>query len=627
MIKKSLFVSLSLILAVHALAQLKADTMMLKTVDVIDSVRNDLGNLKTYRFDSIQYVTASSTHGGQFLQANTGIFVKDSGPGASSSLTYRGGSAYHTKVYWEGISIENSMLGQSDASLLQTDRYLGLEFVKAGNSLSLGSGGFGGILNFKPGTDLWNIRKTDVGIEMGSFGRKSIEANLLLGNGKLKFESMLNVSKSTNDFPYLNYLNNSELEVRENAGTSIIQWIPKLSLRLNEYHELSVGGWITESDRNVPSAIGTSNGNATQKDHWRKLMASWNFSKSKYSIRAKSALMHDRLDYVNPQQGIQSDNLVRSSKNLIQFNHLISRYFSNEIQLKADFYRVISNNYDDAVDEENFGINESLMLHVRNTFITGNLRLEKWRNSDVAVMPSLLSRIKPFGGNKNLELFLDLSYNVRFPSFNELYWQDLGNPDLKEEIARTIEGGVRYQLNKTSATSLSTQLGLFRSTISEMIIWLPDASGLWKPENQHKVSNNGAEADIDFAFKETGYSFYTHVNYSYTRSIPYSDSLSEFQQIYIPLHKLAYSLSLGVKKYYITYNQVINSILYIDVENSSYLPVSAPANLEIGRTFDLPNAKINFSLGMQNILNESYQYVAHMPMPLRNYKAAIHIYL
>ena len=130
-----------------------------------------------------------------------------------------------------------------------------------------------------------------------------------------------------------------------------------------------------------------------------------------------------------------------------------------------------------------------------------------------------------------------------------------------------------------------------------MIIWIPDATGLWRPENQHKVFNSGSEVEIDFVVKTKKYFIHSHLNYTYTKSIPQLTDGTEYQQIYVPKHKVAYSITTGYKNYYITYNQVINSKLYLDPQNTRYLPISSPVNLEIGRTINLPSAKINVSFG------------------------------
>ena len=211
----------------------QTDTLLLNTIEVYDSIRAGQKASVSFEFDSAQYNQLTYNDAGDFLQKNTSIFVKDYGPGGTSSLSYRGGSAYHTRVFWEGIAIDNAMLGQTDISLFPAGSFGKMQFLKSGNSLSLGSGGFGGILNFNIGSDQWKGFSFDASNYIGSYGQKGGAYNFMLGNGKIKFESYFSLDESQNNFLYEDYINNDGLKERENASFRKFQFIPKLSFKLN----------------------------------------------------------------------------------------------------------------------------------------------------------------------------------------------------------------------------------------------------------------------------------------------------------------------------------------------------------------------------------------------------------
>lgn len=88
-----------------------------------------------------------------------------------------------------------------------------------------------------------------------------------------------------------------------------------------------------------------------------------------------------------------------------------------------------------------------------------------------------------------------ISNGFRFPSMNELYWQEdafaAGNPDLVTEV--TVEGECGIALASWDILKLSA--AAFTAGTEEMIIWLPGDDGKWRPMNIMKVSRVGIEMD------------------------------------------------------------------------------------------------------------------------------------
>ena len=79
------------------------------------------------------------------------------------------------------------------------------------------------------------------------------------------------------------------------------------------------------------------------------------------------------------------------------------------------------------------------------------------------------------------------------------------------------------------------------------------------------------------------------------------------------------TVNFEFKKHFLTYSQVYTDQVWLDSRNDTYLPYSSPASLEVGRKFAFKSSFAMLSFRVNNLYNEEYQYVAHMPMPLRNY--------
>lgn len=607
----------------------QTDTLLLKEFEVIEVAKKKHHEFTRFIFDSSQYAN-SSLDAGEFLNGQTGIFVKDYGPGSTSSLSYRGNSAYHTKLYWEGISIDNVMLGQSDFSLVTLDNQVNTSFLKGGHSLSMSSGGFGGVLEVSTGSDKWEGLSVETGLTLGSFNSRRLPLNLFIGNGKWKFESYLSYVDSDNNYPYQDYLSENEIKYRENAQYSRLQYLPKVSFRLNKHHEFSLAYWYTQSKRGVPSPIGTLHGDAEQSDIWNKSMFKYTYSKKKHLFSYSASFSVDELDYMNTGLGINSESKAASFRNLLEHLYSINPKWGISSQFRLDDISVHSNNYDDTKKQLIASYYESVNYNSKYHFIKGAIRLENRDFGHIYLMPSFDAGIVPVKSLEELWFFIALNKNVRFPSFNELYWLNAGNENLKEELSNSAEFGISQDLKGKKGSKLSFQLAVFYSEIDNMIVWSPTTSGIWIPQNLKSVQNKGSEIGLKYKLNIKSFRLYLNSGYTYTSSeIVQNDNLPENegkQQIYMPRHKVNGNITVELKEFFLNYSQTYISETFINTENSVSLPYNSPANLEFGKKFKSGESMITLSFKINNLYDESYQFVAHQPMPMRNYFLSVKIH-
>jgi iron complex outermembrane receptor protein len=296
-----------------------------------------------------------------------------------------------------------------------------------------------------------------------------------------------------------------------------------------------------------------------------------------------------------------------------------------ESQAKADFVEVVSNNYNEAKSQRLLGLYESLSLQRRNYFIRANVRFEQPVKERILTLPSLNLGFAPISKLPKTWIFANISYNVRFPSFNELYWQNVGNPDLKEETSRAVELGLDQEItsNKLNVKFLST---LFFNDVRQMIVWIPE-NGLWSPKNISAVRNRGLEVEVKTMAKLKHGTLFMNAGYVYTSSTimeneEYPETIGK-QQVYTPKHKAQIALNLEWKSNFISFSQVFTGRTYINSDNHTYIPFSTPVNLALGRKFEVKESLFTAKVGVRNLFDEDYQYVAHMPMPKRNYYLSI----
>ncbi|MFN3490534.1 MAG: TonB-dependent receptor, partial [Emticicia sp.] len=162
--------------------------------------------LKVQKIDSATLSRFQFQTLADFLQYQSPIAFKSYGTGQLTSIAFRGTSAMHTAVMWNGLNINNPMAGQTDFS---TVPLLGFDqmAIQYGSSAScVGSDAVGGsiLLNSVPQWKKQGMNFT-IGGQYGSFDNYNLQTGLrfvkTLKNG-LQFsgKTLLYGSKYNNHF-------------------------------------------------------------------------------------------------------------------------------------------------------------------------------------------------------------------------------------------------------------------------------------------------------------------------------------------------------------------------------------------------------------------------------------------
>ena len=86
--------------------------------------------------------------------------------------------------------------------------------------------------------------------------------------------------------------------------------------------------------------------------------------------------------------------------------------------------------------------------------------------------------------------------SFRAPTFNDLYWSDawgnIGNPNLRPEIAKEYEGGIEQPLGE----NVNIKITGFRRKVKDLILWEQYAPFQYQPQNVGRAEIRGLETEL-----------------------------------------------------------------------------------------------------------------------------------
>lgn len=574
----------------------------------------------SYKLIKVENIESHATGNlADLLSKQTPIYIKSSGPGGLSTISIRGAGASHTQLYWNGISINSPTLGHLDLATLPVVFIDDSEIHLGASSVVDGSGGLGGAIQLNTSANYKNKLNATFRKELGSFGIDKTLFSINVGNKKFQSKTSLFRSSSFNDFKYIDIAQeNNPISERENA--EIIQYGIKQEFYFtpNKENYFAVKSNYLDSYRQISSALGIETKGEHQTDKALRLMGEWRHGKKKTFQHLRVAFIKDELNYIDTSLAINSLISVDSYKASYNFNH----YFNYLLKISAQ----VNAGTDIA---NSTGIGAQQQRNRQSMFVQFEQKSNWGYQYNIAARQEVINgKLTPVIPTIGVKYFLTKNHhfainanaarNYKAPSFNELYWNPGGNPNLLPEIGFTAEMGLTYKYRK-----LTFGVSPYYSLIDNWIQWLPQESGIWTPINVKQVENKGVEIDIKKVFNISNkaklhlHSGYNYVNSINKTSILTSDNSIGRQLIYVPKHTFNIVMKLEFEKWSIAYNQTITGKVFIDATNTTYMPYYAPADFSISYSLKKDMKSTDIGVKISNLYNEDYQIMANRPMPGR----------
>lgn len=618
---------LLLVQAFHINAQVKIlpDTINIEEV-IIKGKENDLGEavFQDLCVDSAIFKDYSLLSVADLLNTVSQLFIKSYGAGGIATPSFRGTGASHTQVLWNGLNINNPMLGQADFSIIPAGISDKIKISSGSASLISGDGSIGGTVNLTNEPEWERETNLSVNSGLGGYGRKTMLLKAITGNKKFQSVTRAFYSSAENNFKYLNRYSGLEptLEKRNNGQISQKGFLEEFYLKgVNSV--LSARMWYQHAFRNIPSPVISQqiNNAEYQVDESFRSMIDYDFRKSNLDLFMQAAFMSTSMDYTNQLTNTESDNHTRSLIIKGGFENHLNEHDGFKVILNNELINARSNNYGQDISRNTFSLSVNSYFMTMDRLRT-SLLIKETIDKNRFLLPDFSVGMQLFlTSDKNQYIKGNISRNSKIPSLNDLYWSPGGSIDLKNEYSFSFESGYGIELKVGSKIKFRSDLNFYRNYIRDMILWQPGENSFWEAENIRRANTSGIEltTSVDYSFNNIDLDILT--GYYYTKAAGSNNATEKIisdQLVYVPEHMFNGSLRIAFKKLYSLWTSDLTGRRYTLTDNSAFLPGYFIHNATLGIKISPWNSIIDLNIRIENLLNKEYETVAFYPQPGRS---------
>ena len=661
---KRLIIGLLLLAPSVLLAQINKRIFRIPEVTVLGKrPMKEIGVQKT-QMDSITLKENIALSMADVLTFNTSIFVKSSGRATLSTVAFRGTSPSHTQVTWNGMRINNPMLGMTDFSMIPSYFIDDALLLHGTSSVNETGGGLGGSvkLSTQPANaDGFGLQYVQ---GVGSFKTFDEFLRLTYGDHHWQASTRLVYSSSPNEFSYRNH--DKKENVYDEDMNIIGQYYPMEKNRSGAFRDMhllqevyyntrkgdrfGLNAWYINSNRELPM-LTTDYGDESafenrQREETFRGILSWDHMRKNWKVAAKGGYIHTQMKY-DYKRDAGTGEMVPMTRSRSKINTFYGQtegeyYIGKEWLFTANMaahQHFVESRDKNIIRQDG---NQAVVGYKKGRTELSGATSVKWQPNDRLGM-SVVLREELYGENwtpvipaffvdgvlskkGNVMAKASVSRNFRFPTLNDLYFLPGGNPDLKRESGWTYDIGLSFAVGKEDVYSLTGSVNWFDSHVQDWILWLPTTKGFFSPRNVKDVHAYGTELKSDLKVTlSKNWHLDMNGTLSWTPSINEGDPMSPADQSvgkqlpYVPEWSSSITGRLSWKRWALLYKWCYYSERFTmssnDITLTGKLPCYFMNNLTLERGVTLKWAELSLKGAINNLFDEEYLSVLSRPMP------------
>ena len=590
------------------------------------------------------------------LRYFSGVQLKDyGGVGGLKTVNVRSMGSHHVGVFYDGVEIGNAQNGVVDLGQFSLDNveevslYNGQKSAIFQPATEFGNAGSVYIRTRRPKFTEGEHRHLRTAVKLASSDMlrlstlweerisaslcSSLNAEVLSSSGKYKFRYHRKNADGSTAY--------DTTAVRHNGDI----WAARLEGNL--YGLFNGGGWALKgytyhSQRGIPGAIVNNvwRRGERQGDHNSFVQASGQKAVSDiFSTRWLAKYAYYNTHYVNRDSTTRHvDNRYRqqevylSSSNVVELLPGWSASASYDFRfttLRADIpLFAYSHRYANllsvatAYNHRRFSIQASLL----GNMVKDHTRTLASQKSICTLTPAFFMNVAPFA-TLPLTVRAYVKKSFRMPTFNDLYYTDMGNALLKPESAIQYNIGTTYTYVSSSCHALfKLSMDAYYNTVHNKIVAYPKGQQFrWTMLNLGRVHIKGTDVEAQAVVPlNTRWRLDVRAQYTYQDARDVTDVTDTYyhdQIPYVPWHSGSVVVGVASKSWTLDYSFIYVGERYNQQENIAYNHMQPwyTNDIHASYAFRWKGMSCRLTAEVNNVLNQDYEVILNYPMPKRNY--------
>ncbi len=248
--------------------------------------------------------------------------------------------------------------------------------------------------------------------------------------------------------------------------------------------------------------------------------------------------------------------------------------------------------------------------------------------------PYLSASFKPWL-DQDIRLRVFYKKSFRLPTFNDLYYPQVGVRTLLPEDAEQFNVGLTHALNSGKhLKQLTFTADLFHNRVKNKIVAFPTGNlHQWAMINVGKVIINGADLSLESATALTkNMLLHTGVSYTWQTATDRTDPQQVnygHQLAYTPRHSGSARASLGFHQLQLAYTLIWSGTRYSNGYNDTAYRMEGYTDhsLSLQQSFSTRLGQLTLIGEALNLAGRNYEIVRNYPMPGRSYRLTLSFHL
>jgi vitamin B12 transporter len=596
------------------------------------------------------------------LRYFAGVQLKDyGGIGGIKTINIRSMGTNHVGVFYDGVQLSNAQNGQVDLGMYSLDNLQSVSLFNGQKSEIFQSAkdfaSAGSIYlwtrtpEFRTGQNYHlkaNVRSGSfdlvnpsllIDLKLSDYIKASFNAEWISSSGKYHFRYRRRAAK-TGEIMY------DTTATRQNGDIRATRMEGSL------FGNLRNGSWMAKiynytSERGVPGAI--------VNNVWRRGERIWDnnsfiqtsFQKAvskKFKTQLLTKYAYYLTKYVNKDTTVMRiDNVYKqkefylSTANLYCVNNMWDISMAYDFQwnkMDADMYAfVYPTRYThlcSLATALNLGCLKIQGSIVAN-YIHDRVKLSESPGDKKSFTPAVFAAYKPFKIiDFTLRAFAKRSF--RMPTFNDLYYAEMGNSRLKPERATQFDIGFKYDspVHHGFWKEWGLQVDVYHNRVSNKIIAYPKGAQFrWTMLNLGKVDIKGIDAVAHTTIAPIKDLYITgKLQYTYQKAIDITNPADTYYQDqipYIPWNSGSAIMQMSYRSWLFNYSFIYTGERYNQQENIIYNHTQPwyTSDISLIKTFHLFKCSMKATCEINNLFSQDYDVILNYPMPKRNYRFSL----